>query len=96
MAHVLAMEKPEAAGQRFFTTAGHHSNAEVTRIIGERFPEYQDRLPAGEALKAAELPPDGQRQEFDNSRTREVLGLEYGNLETMVVDAVRSMKLLES
>ena len=96
LAHVLAMEKPEAAGRRFLTVAGLQSNAEVAGIIAAEFPEYRGVLPTGEALKSGELPPVGQRQAFDRSRADKVFGLKYRTVKEMVVDAVKSMKALQT
>ena len=94
-AHVLALEKVAAAGQRFFVTAGHFSSEEITEIIAAEFPEYQDRLPTGEGLERGALPPKGQRIEYNHSRSKEVLGLEYGPLRKAVVDTVKSLKAVQ-
>ncbi|KAI9928675.1 hypothetical protein ASPWEDRAFT_168648 [Aspergillus wentii DTO 134E9] len=93
LAHVLAAEKPEAAGKRFFTVSGHFSNKEIAGIIGEEFPEYKERLPTGEALVSGDYPADGVYG-FDNGRAREVLGVKFRGLRECVVDAVRSLVLL--
>jgi nucleoside-diphosphate-sugar epimerase len=39
LSHALAAEKPEAAGQRFFITAGKFSNKEIAEHLWEAFPE---------------------------------------------------------
>ena len=97
LAHVLAMEKAAAVGQRFFTTAGHHSTKEVAEIIMAEFPELRDRLPAtAEGLAVGALPPADQRHGYDNQRSREVLGLKYRPLKDTVVDTIKSMKALQS
>ena len=95
LAHVLAMEKPEAAGERFFIVAGHHSSKQIAELLLENFPEYRDKLPTGEGLEAGALPPDGYRFEFDNTRSKEILGLQYRPFKETLVDAVTSMKALE-
>lgn len=46
LAHVRAMEVPEAAEKRFFITAGHFDMKEVAEIAKKRFPEYTDKLPS--------------------------------------------------
>ena len=92
IAHVLALEKPAAAGKRFFVTAGQFSNKELAEIIAAEFPEYRNQLPTGEGLEKGALPPKDQRVEYDNSRSREVLGLEYGPLKQAVIDTVKTLK----
>ncbi|KAJ5721863.1 NAD(P)-binding protein [Penicillium malachiteum] len=94
LAHVLAIEKPEAGGKRFFTVSSHFSNKEIVEIIAEAFPEFQDRLPSGDGLIPGDYPADGVYG-FDNSRSREVLGLEFRNLKESIVDAVHSLLAVE-
>ncbi|KAK2879344.1 hypothetical protein FQN49_000977 [Arthroderma sp. PD_2] len=93
LAHVLAAEKPEAANKRFFLTAGNFSNVEIVGIISDKFPELKDKLPSGEALVSGEVPPESLIG-FDNSRSREVLGLTYRPLNVAVVDTVTSLQNL--
>ncbi|KAJ5541662.1 NAD(P)-binding protein [Penicillium frequentans] len=94
LAHVLAIEKPEAGGKRFFTVSSHFSNKEIAEIIGQEFPEFRDRLPTGEALAPGDYPADGV-YDFDNSRSREILGLKFRTLKESVVDSVHSLLAVE-
>ena len=87
------MEKEDAAGKRFFITAGNFSNAEMVRLIGKNFPEYKNILPFGEALKPGEY-PDGGHYGYDNRRSREELGLTYRGFEGSVIDTVKSLQPL--
>ncbi|KAI5309802.1 methylglyoxal reductase (NADPH-dependent) gre2 [Ascosphaera atra] len=88
-AHVLAMEKEEANGQRFFTIAGWASNKDVALIIAKNFPELKERIPEGEKLEPGAL---GEWYGVDNSKSKKVLGLEYASLETSITDTVNSIK----
>ena len=45
LAHVRAIEVPEAGGQRFFVTAGYFSNKEIVDIVRETRPELESKLP---------------------------------------------------
>ena len=91
LAHVLCMEKPEAGGLRFFLTAGEYSNRQLAEIIYQNFPQLRDRLPTGDALQDAGNPKGGSIFGYDNSRSKEVLGLNYRQLEQSVVDTVQSI-----
>ncbi|KAJ6112041.1 NAD(P)-binding protein [Penicillium sp. IBT 18751x] len=90
LTHVLAVEKSEAGGKRFFTVSSHFSNAEISKIIGDEFPEYKARLPTGDALTSGDYPADGVYG-FDNTRAREILGVEFRPLRESIVDAVKSL-----
>jgi len=90
LAHVKAVEVEEAAGKRFFVTAGHFSNKEIAEIIRKNFKEYGEALPA-EGVKGGDYPEKGIYG-FDNGRTKEVLGIKFRSLEESIVDTVRSFK----
>ncbi|MCC6737225.1 MAG: aldehyde reductase, partial [Bauldia sp.] len=47
-AHVAAMEKPEAAGQRFIVADDFLWFSDIGRILGEAYPAYRRRMPRGE------------------------------------------------
>lgn len=92
LAHVLAMEKEEAANKRFFTLAGYFSNKEICQIIKKNFPQLKglpsDTTPGGDY-------PEGGKDavfKFSNKRTVEVLGLKYKTLEESIVDSIKSFQ----
>jgi nucleoside-diphosphate-sugar epimerase len=93
--HVLAMEKEETAGKRFFITNGNFNNHQIVDIIAEDFPEYQDVLPQGEALKPGDY-PEGGPTGWDNTQSLKVLGVNYRPLKASIVDTVRSLQPLLS
>ncbi|KAJ4204154.1 Glycine-rich RNA-binding protein 2, mitochondrial [Fusarium solani] len=90
-AHVVAMEKPDAGGQRFFVTNGYYSNREIVDVIRKHFPELQGQLPP-ESVEGGDLP--GAIFGLDNRRSRDVLGIEYRSFEDCIVDTVRSIQSL--
>jgi nucleoside-diphosphate-sugar epimerase len=92
LAHVKAIELPDAAGKRFFVTAGYFSNKEVTDIIRKNFPELENELPPKDA-KGGDY-PEGGVFKYDNTRAKEVLGIKFKSLEDSVVDTVKSLKPL--
>lgn len=91
-AHVKAgLELKEAGGRRLFVTAGWFSNAEMGRVLRENFPEDGERLPT-EETKGGEMPAEEERFQFDNTATRELLGIEWRSFEESIVDTARSLK----
>jgi len=87
LAHVKAIEVPEAAGKRFFCTAGYMSNAELANVIKKSFPDLGDKLPE----KCESDKPEDIFQ-IDNSQSRDVLGIKYRPLEQCVIDTVKSLQ----
>lgn len=85
-AHVNAIEKPEAGGKRFFITAGQFSNQQMADIIIKNFPQLADKLPA--ERESNDGFPEGGVYDSDNTRSRQVLGIEYISLEKSIVDLV--------
>jgi nucleoside-diphosphate-sugar epimerase len=81
LAHVLCVELPAAsvAGKRLFVVAGNFCNRDIVEAIAKGFQELKDRLSIGEGLKPGEYPVGGVHG-FDNSRSKEVLGLKYRDL----------------
>ena len=90
LAHVKAAELPQAENKRFFVTAGYFSNEEIADIIRDSFPELKNELPA-KGTKGGGYPEDGIYQ-YDNSRTREILGIEFRSLKESIVDTVKSLQ----
>lgn len=86
LAHVRAIEVPEAGGQRFFVTAGHYSNKAIADAIRETHPELESQLPKD---ASSDMPAD--IYEIDNSKSINVLGLKYRPLKQSVADTVKSL-----
>jgi len=87
LAHVRAIERPEAAGKRFLITAGSYRNSEVVDIIKKNFPDLKSKLPEKYEREPAEDP-----FKYDNSRSKEVLGIKYMDLEKSITDLVKSLQ----
>jgi nucleoside-diphosphate-sugar epimerase len=86
LAHVKALEVPEAGGKRFFITAGHYSNGDIAGVIRDDFPDLASKLP--EKIES-DLPKDVYQ--YDNSRSKDVLGIKYRSLKDSVDDTVKSL-----
>ncbi|KAL4888966.1 NAD(P)-binding protein [Aspergillus ambiguus] len=87
LAHVRAIEVPEAGGERFFLTAGLYSNKEIADIIRDSFPELADKLPPKDSPN--DTPADIYG--YDNSKSIKVLGIKYRSLKESVVETVKSL-----
>lgn len=92
-AHVLAMEKDETAGKRFFITKGNFSNKQIAEIIADEFPQYRQGLPQGEALKSGDFPQGGPTG-WNNTESLDVLGATYRPFRDCIVDTVKSLQPL--
>lgn len=95
LAHILAAEKAEAGGKRFFVVGGHFCNKEIAEIIADAFPELRKNLPTGEALKSGGFPKKGT-YEFDNGRSKSVLRLTYRPLRECIVDTIKSLQTVKA
>ncbi|KAH9907617.1 hypothetical protein F4778DRAFT_549750 [Xylariomycetidae sp. FL2044] len=91
LGHALAVEKPEAGGNRFFMVGGKFSNKEIVEIIADNFPSLKENLPTGTALEPGDYPAIGSYG-FDNTRSRKVLGMAYRSLKDSIVDTVASLE----
>lgn len=89
LAHVKAIEVPEAADKRFFVVTGYFSNKEIVEIIRKNFPEYQKQLPGPDVKGGAR--PD-KIFSYDNKRSTDILGLKFRSLEESIVDTAKSLK----
>lgn len=93
-AHLEAMERAEAGGKRFFTSAGYYSNREIARAVRKNFPDLADKLPDPETVKIAPGGdfPEGGTYKYDNSRATKVLGIDWIPLEQSCIDTVKSLQ----
>lgn len=89
LAHVKAMEVDAAANKRFFITNGQFSNKEIAKIIKKNFSQQQG-LPS-ESTPGGDY-PEGGYSKYDNSRSKEVLGLKYHDLEQTITETVESFQ----
>ncbi|KGO41420.1 NAD-dependent epimerase/dehydratase [Penicillium expansum] len=87
LAHVRAIEVPEAGGERFFVTAGFFSNKKLADIARETHPQLESKLPPADA------PSDFPENifEIDNTKSQKILGLKYRPLKQTISDAIDSI-----
>lgn len=103
-AHLAAMEKPEAGGQRFIAASRFLWLLEVSAILRERVPELARKAPTRTAPKfmvrimglfdpgaRALLGDIGQRSDFDTTRAETVLKVTTRPVEETIVDCAKSL-----
>ncbi|KAB5576336.1 hypothetical protein GE09DRAFT_1024462 [Coniochaeta sp. 2T2.1] len=91
LAHVLAVEKEEAAGKRFLFVTGHFSYKQIYEAIGKNFPEFKGILEEGAKTERGDYQPD-EYYKVDHTRAKEVLGVEFTKFEKSVADTIESIK----
>lgn len=83
---------PEAGNQRFVVSARQFSFQDICDILRSRFPELSERTPLGKPGTSS-LPPGAYS--IDNSKVKELLGVEFRTLEETVLDVARCMLDIE-
>ncbi|KAF2236789.1 NAD(P)-binding protein [Viridothelium virens] len=90
LSHVKAIEVPSAANKRFFVTAGYFTNKQIGEILRKHFPEFASQLPA-DSTPGGDFPSEGVYK-IDNSRAKDLLGVQFRTLEESIVDTAKSLK----
>lgn len=91
LAHIKALDAPDASGKRFLLMAGYHSNKEIAQIIANLGPEYKEKLPSNLDAIESDIPGPEERYGFSNKRSIDILGISYTSLATSVKDTVESL-----
>lgn len=86
LAHIRALEVPEASGKRFLVAQGLFSNKDIAEAITECHPELASGLPS----ELVDDRPDNLFG-FDNKRVTEILGVEFRTLKETVADTMESL-----
>lgn len=86
LAHVRAIEVPQAGGQRFLAAAGGYQNASLAKIVKDTMPDLADRLP-----RRIEIFEEAEGFTIDTSPMEKILGIQFRSLEESVRDAVQSL-----
>lgn len=94
-AHVKAAEVEAAGNKRFFITAGYFSNAEIAEIARK---DSELKSVPKEGTKGGDYPEGGldALYKYDNSRSKEVLGITYRPLSESIRDTINSLKPLQA
>ncbi len=103
-AHIAAMEKPGAGGQRFIASGPFLWLLEVSQLLREKLPELAGKAPTRTVPKPlvrlmalfdpgarAVIGDIGKRSDFDTSRARAVLGIEPRPVEETIIECAKSL-----
>jgi nucleoside-diphosphate-sugar epimerase len=89
-AHLLAYKTESAANQRYLISNRAFSYQQIVDLIGEKFPELKDNLPAGETGQV--LP---SVYTLSTSKAQKELGITFRSFEDTFFDTVTSLRALE-
>ncbi|MEL6373788.1 MAG: aldehyde reductase [Pseudomonadota bacterium] len=106
--HLVAMEHPQATGERFICSAGMMPLMQIGRIIARELPDLRWKTPkvtapdwlvrAGSLIDPsakAVLADLGRGKRLDNAKSKRVLGFTYRSNDAAVSDCVRSLRALK-
>lgn len=85
-AHVAPLENPELDQKRLLLTPYTFSLQEIADIINENFPELRGKIATGNPGNGKEI--NKKLSTFDNSRTQKLLGIDFIDLKTSIIDTV--------
>ncbi|KAF2738789.1 3-beta hydroxysteroid dehydrogenase/isomerase family protein-like protein [Polyplosphaeria fusca] len=92
-AHVLAMDAPHARNKRFFVSSGSVTSQQIADILREKVPGAVERVPKG-TPGANTLAADAFKG--NNTRVKEVLGLQFRSMEETFSDLGRQLVEIEA
>jgi nucleoside-diphosphate-sugar epimerase len=90
LAHVRALERPDAGGHRFLLVSSFWTNKDLVEIIGTHFPDLGRNLP--EDIKS-DMPT--KMFTFDVKPSQSILGLHYTQFEKSVVETLKSLLAID-
>lgn len=85
IAHVEALERPEASARRFLLNGGFLTHADYVAITRENFPSLREQLPNSVPEENVDDPA------VDTTPAENVLGIKFTTLEESVKDTVASL-----
>jgi nucleoside-diphosphate-sugar epimerase len=90
LAHVEALERPEASNKRYGLSAGHYSNQQAADILRAKFDWAQDRVPKGNPGKYEDS------YTLESTPAQKELGIHFRGFEETLVDAITQFKEFEA
>ncbi|KAF5312294.1 hypothetical protein D9619_003807 [Psilocybe cf. subviscida] len=88
-AHILALQKPEAGGERIIISAGNITWQSTRNLLQKLYPEYysSEILPAGNPGDTGDITAI-----YDGQKGKRILGIEYKSIEEIAKDTITDFK----
>ncbi|EUC62429.1 NADPH-dependent methylglyoxal reductase GRE2 protein, putative [Rhizoctonia solani AG-3 Rhs1AP] len=94
IAHVAALEKPEAGGHRFLLAEGTFNLGQVAEYIWTHYPDRAKAKGIPRSTPTSGYPPEGVYT-ADTSAAKTILGIEYIKFDDMLKDQLAQLVILE-
>ncbi|OAA41362.1 NAD(P)-binding domain protein [Metarhizium rileyi] len=91
LAHIRAMEKPDAGGKRHLTIGGRFKHRDIVQVARAKFPELADKLP-GKDVEGGGAPAITENFKYNNDATTKLLDITWTSLESSITDLIQSLK----
>lgn len=88
-AHLVAFEKPEAAGQRLLLNSGPFVTQSILNVMNDNIPAVRGKIPVGD--RESEKKDLEETVNVDNSKTKAILGRPLIDLKKSVVDSIEQI-----
>ncbi|ABN66969.1 protein induced by osmotic stress [Scheffersomyces stipitis CBS 6054] len=86
-AHLAAFEKDEAKGERLLLSNTRFNGQTLLDVVRKNFPQLADKLPVGKPHSD----DFSAFKEWNDKKTKKILGFEYFDFETSVVDSIKQV-----
>ncbi|KAI7535787.1 dihydroflavonol-4-reductase [Hortaea werneckii] len=86
LAHMRAIEVPQASNRRILTVAGYTSNEQVASIVASGFPALRRKLPSSFGSTTS-----GKVSKVDTQFAKSELGIVFTSLEASVIDTIEAL-----
>ncbi|KAK7449183.1 hypothetical protein VKT23_013329 [Stygiomarasmius scandens] len=81
LAHLRALERDQAQGQRYLLIGGTYVADQFVEAIGKHFPELKDNLPP---VDLSQVEATKEKFKFDNSKATTDLGIQFSGIDDVV------------
>lgn len=88
-AHLLAFQKENTKNERLIVSNGSFTSQTGLNVIREHFPQLRDKLPVGNKDDEG---TDKILYDFNNEKTKKILGFEFIDFKTTTIDAVKQIQ----
>ncbi|WRT68381.1 uncharacterized protein IL334_005357 [Kwoniella shivajii] len=88
-AHIRALEVPEAAGNRFLTSAGNLTGQGIVDVVHSKFPEIKN-VPVGKPGTHDEVAKNLSK--FNSEKSTKVLGIKYKSFEDSATETIQGLR----